>query len=504
MANDPRKNLAATCQKKQSFLAGKFGMLDGILPTDGVLGGVVGGVEKGLGAVVDLSAGTAGELNGLLNGGVDGISDLVLGPGGANVGGSGAVRGILGTISGKHADSVNAASANILELAGIDELSHSNVLNELGPFADAAELLGNITGNGETGEESTKCSASPYAADLISLGIKMKHLFVVEFEFAEPYATKLGRLHTASVIKQCDRPTVTFDYEDVNLYNYRTKVATKTTHNNINMTFYDDERGNALGFYDLYHRAMSPMANISSPYDMEGNFQPMEFDSRETVRGPLYANSDPLPFSVNKNASSIGPLNDSWEQQTNHIITRIRIYHVYKAGGIMDVYTLMNPKVTEMQLDELTMEESGVNQLTLQLSYDSFFLETGFSPAPDSKGSGYDGVKTYNLEYQSGSRNAFTYPLVHNGPSILQKSQEELTQEQIDAETPKGLGSLMKSAISGATGSVSGLLDSLPSANGIDITDTLRTTNSGGATVTESAGSAQQTASIASGFSFGG
>lgn len=420
--NDPRQNLASTCQKKQSFKMGKYGLLQDIVPSDGALGGALIGVEKGLNTVAAVAKGTAAEINKFINGGVDLVAETVLGEGGANVGGANAVRGILGFANGQSANNVDAASANILELMNNNELSDTNVLQFTKPFTDAAEFLHNVVKNpGDNVGDTVKCSASPYAMDLIARGMKTKHIFVVDFEFNAPYDRSLGQLDFAYVVKQSERPTIAFDYDEINMYNYRTKVPTKTTYNPISMSFYDDEKGGALGFYSWYLKAMSPIANVNDPSEFYIDKQGMDFNNR-SASDRIQGQPNALGAWSYANAASYGGIRSQDGTSTN-IIKKMRLFHVYASGGLMDVYTFMNPKITEMQLDELNMSESGVGEVQMTFSYDSVLIENNMLAFPNTP-SYYD--NTYNLEEKTNKGNK--YPIIHYGPPYTAHNKSAKTE----------------------------------------------------------------------------
>lgn len=75
---------------------------------------------------------------------------------------------------------------------------------------------------------------------------KNKFLFKVKFELFEDVKQAISVLQPdvydivkdlTFVVKQIDLPTVQFDYQDVNMYNFRTKVLKSISYRDLNVTF---------------------------------------------------------------------------------------------------------------------------------------------------------------------------------------------------------------------------------------------------------------------------
>jgi len=254
--------------------------------------------------------------------------------------------------------------------------------------------------------EYEQCGASPYATDLISYAPKFQFLFIVQIEFNEGY-TDLGTLETAFVVKHSNRPTINFEYEDINMYNFWTKVPKKSVYEPITMRFYDDNWNQAMTFYNSYLKAMSPIANMDFPQSMENTGvyerQSMAFSNinqSETWPGPTPTHSY---------ASSYGPTNIDDQKD---IIKRITLFHVYREGRLMNVYRFFNPRILNLTLDDLDMTQTGEgNEVSFQFSYDGLNILTGYPTNPETdKGFAPD----YNIEQLSGSANA-KYPLKYHG-----------------------------------------------------------------------------------------
>ena len=152
-------------------------------------------------------------------------------------------------------------------------------------------------------------------------------------------------------LKTATRPTPSIIYTDVNYYNYRTKVATRTDYGTVSLTFYDDANNQVQNLYNTYLSYVSPISGVSA----------FELD-----------NAGSVPFGQ---LSSIGPLPSNAK---NGLIRVIRLHHFYKSGNqfLRTTYTCMNPKINSFQPDDLSMSESDVNTVTLEFNYDGLNIST--------------------------------------------------------------------------------------------------------------------------------
>lgn len=182
-------------------------------------------------------------------------------------------------------------------------------------------------------------------------GPKLKFNFTVSFDFREELVdldTWAGNDDPFKIgfgVKQITRPNPNVSYEDVNYYNFITKVATKVDFGVITITLYDDKRNRAHNIFSNYFSALSPITNFNNA----------DFAYRSGQRG----------------AANIGALNN---QSRDGLIRKIRVNHFYYTYGGDRVlsYDFLNPKIQNVALDELDMTQSDVNTLTFSFIYDSF------------------------------------------------------------------------------------------------------------------------------------
>ena len=212
------------------------------------------------------------------------------------------------------------------------------------------------------------CDASPYAIDLIARAPKHKFMFVVQIVPQFGY-DELSNMDLAFAVKQSTRPNVKYIADDVNYYNYRSKVITKAEFEEMNMTFYDDMLNNAANFHAAYIKAMSPIANFeqwSGTVDFENGG--MKFDNTSVISN--------TSIPTNRYASTTGPL----LAENKTVLQEIRLFHLFDGGRKMNVYKFFNPRIVALTLDDLDMTTSGDGtSVQINFVYDSVFIATDVS-----------------------------------------------------------------------------------------------------------------------------
>ena len=219
---------------------------------------------------------------------------------------------------------------------------------------------------------------------------KLKFLFTVTFDFRTSLRLFGGEEfdEVEFGLKQATRPNPTINYQDVNMYNFRTKVATSMDYGSVNFILYDDNKNRAHALYEHYLKHVSPIANI--PRDNADVLDRVEQGSqRNEPRGPVNNLFNTQQFVLGRNnlssplvvegsgSGSIGPLPSDLDASGGRLglIRSIRLTHhfwQYRNIGTGRVnYDFLNPKITNMSLDELDMSQSEANMLTLTFNYDA-------------------------------------------------------------------------------------------------------------------------------------
>ena len=217
--------------------------------------------------------------------------------------------------------------------------------------------------------QNTIFDGSSRVADIADHGFassshpKLKFNFTVDMEFRVPivgFSSLVGSSTMEGLnipLKSATRPSPTIAYTDVNYYNYRTKVATKTDYGTASITFYDDADDRVQSIYNAYLRRVSPISKLRAN---------MTLDSIPEI-----------PFGK---LSSFGAMPDN---AANGLIRVIRLHHFYYRGSkfMRTTYTYMNPKINSFQPDDLNMSESDVNHITLEFNYDGLNISTSDADA---------------------------------------------------------------------------------------------------------------------------
>ena len=262
---------------------------------------------------------------------------------------------------------------------------------------------------------------------------KLKFNFTVSIKFREPIRVpNLGNTddeimdEMTFALKQASRPNPTVSYQDVNYYNYRTKVATRTDFGTMQLTFYDDNQNLGHSLFEKYLKALSPITNLTKA---DANL--LDENVRGAKNNTFNLNNDYALFSGGA-SSSVGPLPSG--NGRFGLIEDITIRHFYFnplnnditsvprqsargltntsesgrsvfnpvgqvvnqveglfGGGAQNLnptstaavtptyiqyveYQFLNPKVINMTLDELDMTQSDVNTVLMNFVYDSVFI----------------------------------------------------------------------------------------------------------------------------------
>jgi hypothetical protein len=240
------------------------------------------------------------------------------------------------------------------------------------------DILKSVVGN-EEGEGAAPFSgawqSTRYAADLIQYAPKHRFMFKVEFKFNPTYVEKLmgGREKNAFtfLVKMVDRPKVEFIYEDVNYYNYRTKVLKEIRHDALSMTFIDDIGNNTTDFFNAYRKSYSPISRNAFPTGLDPRMAAM---TGMNFSFPLIENQ--------QDTAARGFLANN----AINVLDSVIIRQIFAHGTRMCEYTFHNPRILRFDFDEVNHETGEGNGLSVQFDYDALYVSemknTDGTPAP--------------------------------------------------------------------------------------------------------------------------
>jgi hypothetical protein len=207
--------------------------------------------------------------------------------------------------------------------------------------------------------------STKYAADLIKYAPKHRFMFKVQFQFNQTYASMQGGRDPNAfsyLVKMIDRPKVEFSYEDVNYYNFRTKVLKEIRHEPLSLTFIDDIGNNTTDFFNAYRKSLSPISrtkefNIKGAEKNGMNFSfPLIENQMDSASRGVYAND------------------------VINALEKIVVRQIFAHGKRMCEYTFNNPRIIRFDFDEMNHETGEGNGLTAQFDYDSLHVSEVITP----------------------------------------------------------------------------------------------------------------------------
>jgi hypothetical protein len=211
---------------------------------------------------------------------------------------------------------------------------------------------------GSIGEWNT----SPYAMDLINYAPKHRFLFKVIFDtydnqtFSNLFSN--GRNDFQYIIRHIDKPTISFEYEDVNYYNFRTKVLKFIRHDALSMTVIDDINNNFYDFFRGYIHAHSP---ISRTWNASESYAAMKRNG--------------FAFSGGSSNAPDSAIRGLLANNNVNILKSIRLFQYFAHGTKMNEFKFINPRIIDFNFEETNHEGNDQgNHCTIRFDYDSLVM----------------------------------------------------------------------------------------------------------------------------------
>jgi len=228
-----------------------------------------------------------------------------------------ATRGIPGTVGG-----IPGIGSSIPQIGRIP-LPTAEIPNILGPLN---QINLGVAGTWE---------ATHYANDLNAHHPKFKFLFKVEFQ---GFTAK----NFYRYVHRIDKPKVRFNHQDMNYYNFRTRVLTHMTFEPLAITFLDEIGNSVNNFFATY------MAERSG-------------------QGEGHADTD----------AGLGKATSTKSYPNGYSAGRkIIVEQIFANGTHSNWFTFINPRIEAFDFDELNMEDSLGSLLTVMFSYDALTCDT--------------------------------------------------------------------------------------------------------------------------------
>jgi len=210
-------------------------------------------------------------------------------------------------------------------------------------------------------EITRPCKAKPYANDLVLYAQKNSFSFVIEFVPSPSYANILPTNFSAFV-KKCTRPNIKFEWEELNFYNFRSKVRKRSSHEPISLEFLDDSSSIVLSTLVRFIKIISPIYKSVNHKGLENegfNFRTNSADFSASTRH-LAKDNDKLIFSD------------------------IFLYHIHSYGAQVDMYQFIHPKILDINFSDLDMSVSELSNVSLEFDYDSVIITPNVSSSTES------------------------------------------------------------------------------------------------------------------------
>lgn len=250
------------------------------------------------------------------------------------------------------------------------------------------------TGEQPVNRNDGSWSATSYAAAFVNsqLRPKLKFMFRVEFLFKPNVLEQFASLSAtwknnfAFMVKSVDRPKVDFEYEDINQYNFHTKVLKRISHKELTITFMDDVGNNVHEFFRLMMMIHSPITRRSA-----GNAGGLADSNAPYGVGNGMLFSDDL-MNINDFANR-GVLSTD----VGNAIQAIKVTQLYIQPGRSRIdldtgakevsFLFVNPRIVAMDLEDLNHEANEANSFIMQFDYDFMIMgeQETFSGIPPEK-----------------------------------------------------------------------------------------------------------------------
>lgn len=280
----------------------------------------------------------------------------------------------------------------------------------MGAPSDIPSAVQQKTGGREWGAPS-------YAYDLNWYQPKYQFMFKVIFDLYPEYQEFFQNQHSNNfqyVIKTIQRPRLVYNYEEVNLYNYRTKILKTTSYEPLTISMIDDFNNTLHYFIQKFQQAYSPIAN----------FNPVKNAGSNILRDKGF------DFGSKLNSAGRQHLKDELATEENFSPTPLRsiqIFHFTEFGNVTNKFIFTNPRINSINFDELTYAGGEGNYIELTFDFDAVYIEdpenTNINNAHKAD------ITDINIVNPASKQNAIDYTL----PDKQLASQEDLARRLLSS-----------------------------------------------------------------------
>jgi hypothetical protein len=338
-----------------------------------------------------------------------------------------------------------------------------NVADAPGPQSADASIRANA-GKPTIGAWDTTRYSSAIVDGAGNYDPKNKFLFKVQFRFypevqqmansisGKGDITELTR-ELSFIVKQIDLPKYSFDYEEVNMYNFRTKVLKQIKHEELGFVFYDDTANRALDFVNIYMMLLMPITRVDRSQISAQGLEDHGFAFAQNYKG--------LDTSMR---TALGSNRDILKSMT------ITQYYLKRSstGGLSAAYsgnnfTFINPRLVSFDIQDQD-HEKGSEPTTVQakFDYDALHIDTGINA---------ENIETVKLDTadilsgltpqtaNAGRGSQSLAGKVHNPfIDIIANQGQRMVSQTVGGLLQKNLGGIAGGALSGTISTISGTL----------------------------------------------
>lgn len=234
--------------------------------------------------------------------------------------------------------------------------------------------------NGASRESLLTWDSVSYATGLSGTNFrpKLKCMFKVKFDFAPEFKQMIVDKFGVDpryvddfsfAVKSADRPKFNFEYEDdINKYNFRTKVLKKITHRDLTMTFHDDAGNRVITMFAAIMDAFSPV--MRRGHLRKGTLNSSNGSGVDDISGMSFSTN------INENRSMRDAFGET-AADTGSPIVCIRLQQIFFDNGSnidtavkMISFDFMHPQIVAFDLDEVSYEQADPSSISLTFDYD--------------------------------------------------------------------------------------------------------------------------------------
>ena len=277
------------------------------------------------------------------------------------------------------ADRVRSGRLKLKDVKGL--------VNDIGNLANAAQDL--LSGDSPVNPENSCFCDKPinYARFVADWYFpKYSSLYVVQFimngdlqDRSNPDGsstpihvdeTQQGRF--AFLCTKVSRPGIKFDTQEVNRYNTRINVHTKSKFDDLTLEFVDDDRNTVHKAYTTLMTYYAPNANFSGDITYNNLFDFANVDGiSNAIKATFTDNQTVFSSSVAEmnrfHTGILGQVEISAPSNSSAIHS-IVVYHLFRFGNKLNKYTYYNPIIKEMSLTDL--ETTGDTISSANMTFD--------------------------------------------------------------------------------------------------------------------------------------